>query len=400
MHNALPTNSYLGPIKMLEVYEYFDGPCLFSCRSSAGQIYLATAADDDDESITYLYAPVTNERFQQIRSGNIDLYDTFRHCEADVLFSVRITYDDLATISPVRSDTVDEELLPDRGQRLCIPTQTMPALTAEDLLARTSASNRSGANLKIDLPKMVRNEAPAKFLGTFLTSTQDTMSAMGERKHRLEGRRGRRGRPLPRPVVNVAQVGAGSFGIQIVAQEEDSLFSESFTGEVLEEFASLLGAAVNRESWEARLRGIDSSIGTKLEALLQNLDEAGASLKIEFARARDTEPTTYRMPRFAVRQALERLRTTVTSRPERFSVVGKLIGANERSHDFEIHDQEHNRRYEGKISDNALRSGRNLVIGEIYLFELEMVRQYSPVRGEETLKYTVVGFGDRAIAET
>ena len=67
----------LGRLEIVETYAYYDQPVLFSCKNSAGRLYLVVAADENEENETWLFAGMSEERLRLIRSGSIDLHDAF-----------------------------------------------------------------------------------------------------------------------------------------------------------------------------------------------------------------------------------------------------------------------------------------------------------------------------------
>ena len=74
---SLPEQTYLGQLRVLEVYEATDEPCLFACQNGAGHIFLAVLIDETDEVKDWLYVPLSNDRFARLRSGEIDLCTGF-----------------------------------------------------------------------------------------------------------------------------------------------------------------------------------------------------------------------------------------------------------------------------------------------------------------------------------
>ena len=67
----------LGKLEIVEIYEYYDQPVLYSCKNASGHFYLVVAAAEDDQFLTWLCVAVSMERLNLIRSGKIDLYDAF-----------------------------------------------------------------------------------------------------------------------------------------------------------------------------------------------------------------------------------------------------------------------------------------------------------------------------------
>ena len=123
----------LGIHKVVENYIYDDYPILFSCRDFAGHLYLTTVSENDQHK-TWLRVGISNERFNLIRSGGIDLRNAFTEAENDILFQIRIPHDD-PTQSPleaIQRNQIDEDLLPLPGERLGLKTDTLPVLSSPE----------------------------------------------------------------------------------------------------------------------------------------------------------------------------------------------------------------------------------------------------------------------------
>ena len=63
--------THLGKLELIEVYEFYDQPILFSCRNASDAIFMGVFADEGDFE-TWLYIGVSLHRL--IRSGAIDLH--------------------------------------------------------------------------------------------------------------------------------------------------------------------------------------------------------------------------------------------------------------------------------------------------------------------------------------
>lgn len=117
----------LGRFDIVETYAYYDQPVLFSCKDSAGHRYLVVAADENDQYETWLYAKVSLERLNLVRSGAIDLHDAFADPEGGCLLQVRFSYD--APTSPqiesIEAHQVSEDMLPLPGE--CLDLENLDA---------------------------------------------------------------------------------------------------------------------------------------------------------------------------------------------------------------------------------------------------------------------------------
>src|SRR5581483_6966129 len=100
-----------------EVYEFYDAPRLFVCRNLTDSQYLAVWIDDDDKTDTWLFVSISMRRFQEIRSGGIDLYDAFKCAETGYVFRVVAPrVDGISSVESVESANIDDESLPERDE--------------------------------------------------------------------------------------------------------------------------------------------------------------------------------------------------------------------------------------------------------------------------------------------
>jgi len=114
----LPQLTILGRLKTLEVYEYYDIPRLFSCRNGSGQHYLALSIDEEDFSQTWLYVALSQERFQKLRLGQLELRDAYLDAEDQMVFKV-ITYQESHDmLERVDCTDIPEDWLPLAGEVL------------------------------------------------------------------------------------------------------------------------------------------------------------------------------------------------------------------------------------------------------------------------------------------
>jgi hypothetical protein len=86
----LPRQTYLGKLSIIEVYEAYDEPCLFACQHASGQTFLAVLIDEDETYKKWLYAALSQTRFEQVKAGSIDLYDSFKLAENELAYIVKV----------------------------------------------------------------------------------------------------------------------------------------------------------------------------------------------------------------------------------------------------------------------------------------------------------------------
>ena len=110
----------LGKLEIVEVYEYYDQPVLYSCQNVSGQLYLVVAAAEDEKYLTWLCTAVSTNRLNQIRSGFIDLQDAFTESENPYSVQVKVPYDENTSMMTdfVQSNQIPEDMLPMSGECL------------------------------------------------------------------------------------------------------------------------------------------------------------------------------------------------------------------------------------------------------------------------------------------
>ena len=127
----------LGIHKVVENYVHNDDPALFSCKDSAGHLYLVTVGENDQHKI-WLRVGISKERFNLIRSGGIDLRNAFTDNENGYLFEIKVPHDDPTQSSPevIHPCEIPEDLLPFPGERLGLKTDAPLALSNQEEMVK------------------------------------------------------------------------------------------------------------------------------------------------------------------------------------------------------------------------------------------------------------------------
>jgi len=117
--SIIPQDTFLGKLEMLKIYEYYDKPVLFACRSAAQMTYLVVLVDEVPQSSTWLYVAVSAQRFEAIRTGRIDLYSAFKEAEDEIVYELSIFsafYPPQIRVLP--TSALNDSQLPARGEYL------------------------------------------------------------------------------------------------------------------------------------------------------------------------------------------------------------------------------------------------------------------------------------------
>jgi hypothetical protein len=73
----------LGSLKVLEVYEYYDGPRLFASVNDTGSVFLVLWIRSTSTTDEYYVQPMSFHRFRAMREGEISLRDVFIRGEGE-----------------------------------------------------------------------------------------------------------------------------------------------------------------------------------------------------------------------------------------------------------------------------------------------------------------------------
>ena len=112
---------YLGRLKIIETWVYYDQPLLFSCKNEHETLFIGVASDKTETAETWLYVKLSQNRLEKIRSGNIDLHDAFAKPENNMIVEVKYIYEcdsDYPEIRCLKPFEVSKDFLPVPGEFL------------------------------------------------------------------------------------------------------------------------------------------------------------------------------------------------------------------------------------------------------------------------------------------
>jgi hypothetical protein len=387
----LPNYTILGRLELLEVYEEYDGPRLFSCRNSAGQIYLAMWIEKSRDSDNWLYVPVSKERFEYVRSGGIDLRDAFLAAEDGFVFVINTSLiEEKASFDIKTSAELDDRWLPDIGEYINLHTTTIPLL--ENEIQKIALSKRRDIlHLRLNIPDSRRPEAPARILGNFLKSIQDIMDAIG---NVLESRDIARG-PIPQAQIAktqlvVTRTFAGSFGVELSSSQEADLFGDTTTYNAIEYFVSLLNSGSDPERLRQILHELKIRPASKYRELLTNVLKTNTGFNIDWASPVEGRKGSANLNVANAKEVIVIIDEIESEEPYEYDVIGILIGMNIRTKVYEIKDTDQNRKISGKILEEAVHQVENATINREYLARIREIPEILPVTGETKYKKQLV----------
>lgn len=117
--STTPRDTFLGRLEIIEVYEYYDRPVLFTAKNGAHFHYLVMMLDETSSSTSWLYVAVSQERWHAIRMGQVSLRAAYQQAEDAIVYEVTIF--DAGHPTQIRilpSNTLTDEQLPAVGEVL------------------------------------------------------------------------------------------------------------------------------------------------------------------------------------------------------------------------------------------------------------------------------------------
>ncbi len=118
--NFLPKFTLSGSLSVIEIYEYYDIPSLFSYKNLTGHIFLTLSIDEADDSLTWFYLPISPIKLDKVRLGQTDLFDAFKNSEDGFLFEVMMSFKKGDSVKRVQCKDIDADFLPEKGYKLSV----------------------------------------------------------------------------------------------------------------------------------------------------------------------------------------------------------------------------------------------------------------------------------------
>ena len=385
----LPQSTHLGKLELIEVYEFYDQPILFACRNASDAIFMGVFAAEDDEFETWLYAGVSLPRWRHIRSGAIDLHDTFSEVEDGIIHEIKVGNNGQAPLSrPSPSTEIPDDMLPLPGEVMNLETSTLPEL--DDIERRSSQIRQNLMEVSLNFEGVFRTEAPTNVLSKALGSFQGTLDAVGE--SHTEGFNV--GGSIPKQVLedmqtSVTRIGPGSFKLELASTQLTDMLGESKCGEAMQELVNLLKISSNHNELKEHLIRLKSRVAKRYASLLEVLSGVVTETNIVWASPKEGRGDSVYLPASVAREAIDIIKQSETLLESEHEVEGTLIGVFTDNKKFGIEAQD-GTIYKGDILDEAFNAASRATISERYIATVRVVSSMQPVTEERKEKHYLV----------
>lgn len=366
----------------VEVFDFYDAPTFYSCQDKAGQLYVVYWVEEDQDSRSWLYLKISGKRYSEMRRGNITIHRVLSQPEEGYVYLVRAASSGLA-VSQLDTSGILPDWLPPEGDRLAIPTSSLPAKT-ESAKEAAFATLRHVLDLAFERPAN-KYEIGCGRLGRLLDAVQNTLYSLAcgqdantrrvpdEVKHESEAL--------------VTGLFTSSFGIRLQSRTSD-MFSGDKAAISTEQLALLLGDAKVPELISERLKEFNVLTRSRFKHLIRMLVEAEVSLKTDWGSPGGgsiSSQTSYRELARTL-AALDRTDEATTQKVER---VGKLVGVDVES-DFFALMLEDREIIKGRLAKKLVN--RHFEIPSLVVAGLEETCVIDPLTEREKWTYVLIEF--------
>lgn len=388
----LPEKTVLGRLDILQVFEYYDFPRIFSCKNQTGQIYISISIHDDDESCEWIYLPVSSERYNALCSAGISLRSSILETESGFIFTVKT--------NPNGNDSADY-LLPEQIPENDLPADVYkfsgtPALEDSPFdinVARVAkSSRRESFNYHIFPTDPRRHEIPARKLGAVLSTSQELIDALGQAADGNPTLRGAiSAEILAKTRVNVCHMFRGSFGVQFQSSQHSDLLNNSLISEALRELGNLVLAADSEDLLSNKLHTLKGRVASKYRRLLKELNDIDSGIRVDWGSVDEERGGVFELTREQVSRAYSIVDKIDIAMAEELVIHGRLVGFNSRTKRYEIMSSEDQKSYSGKVSEEAVISVEHPAIGSNYSASLRILIETQSSSGDELIRWVLVG---------
>ena len=154
------------PLKLLEVFDYFDGPRFYSCVSKSGQLYLAFWVDEIENASSWLYVQISLDRYNSMKAGNIAIREAFLQSEEGYAFLVTVDNINKIDITPLYCQEIPFDYLPEpkdflSDSKIQRDMNTIKALlkSLKSSIHQLELSNEQRAELQADIQTIETQQA-------------------------------------------------------------------------------------------------------------------------------------------------------------------------------------------------------------------------------------------------
>ena len=370
----------LGELEIVEIYDYYNVPILFSCRNSVSHLYIVIFADHLPEYEMWLYTEVSLMRLNLIRSGVVNLHDAFSKPEMGRLLKAMIPHSNSAEFNSeyVTPGQLQNDVFPPISKYLNLGDT--PLFSQTNLVAIAKSSGREIVGLNFNSIEEYSSEAPILPLGRTLTHLQNVINTIRMVKSKLKQINAEIRNSMQ---LSILAIQPGSFDMKLAFKKENTIPMgdiPSIQGEIISEFFNLLRSKDSESDLKDILKRLQSRVAEEYKKLLTSLSESGVDTTFSWASPKLDEQEIVSLSKNEIPKLIEILRTFQEEQETPFTVTGELIGISLSSKRFEIKTE--NETYKGFILKDADSSIKNATMSRRYKAQIKEILNKSEATDE------------------
>lgn len=382
----LPINTILGELRIIQTFQYFDIPRLFTCSNKSGFKYLVLSTYDDEEKYEWIYLPISNDRLSLILSNNMSLRNAFTNPEDNLIYKVTSDYEGNSNVINTLPNVLKDEDLPEQDIYLNIEEKVDVDLGVIDSRQAAISSQRETINIHLYPKDTNLPELAIRGFGAILTTFQDLMDALGQA---IEGEPTLKGaipsKILAQTQFKATQIFPGSFGIQLKSNNNCDLFTDSLASNTLQEFINLLKAGDNAELTSEKLHLFKGRVTSKYRLFLKELTNLDSPLKTDWGSPNVNKGDLLFIDKTTINMAYSVVSKIDIDMSESINFKAELLGIDSVKRSFRVRHLEDNEDYVGKIAEEC--SVEHSEINGIYKVNLKKVIETNSSSGSENIKW-------------
>lgn len=386
----------IGTISLIDVFEEYEEPLLYTAQNERGETFLAVLAADSRAEQTWHFAYVSPRRLRDIRAGVVDLHDAFLLVEGGwvTVLHREKRADGRVWTEAVRAADLTDATLPDPGERVEVVSSVE---VFPNVRVIAEAQRRDVVTFRLIPKHRARHEVAVAPLARLLEGTQASVEAIDESLERAAKKKAaeRPGYvrpkakagtippdPRERTRLTAASTFDGSFGIELHAEALADLNLDSAISDALGRLVELLRVVGDEAALMERMgefRG--SPTATKLRNLLTGLSHDITELHVDWASPKPGRGGRVTVTREQADIGIRTLTRLQPDEPVYRVFVGVFDGAEHEKKLFTIKEEGPDGGvYRGKIDEAAARQMVGLtLLDRRYKFTIREVVEHDAI---------------------
>ena len=381
--DVLPKNTLLGNLSIIDIFHYYDGPKLFSCKNNSDQIYFVLWLGDEEKNYKYdrwMYVPVSLTRLQHIKSGQVKLRDACINPEDDFLWIINMPFDSKieSNLEFRQPQSITDDDLPEVEAKLNIKVETIAPI--ENIGSYSKHVFVDVLDIALEEEETKSSQISSKALGQTLINVQDCVDYIFSHK------KGYKSYKIPNHILAKSRMQAvdafaSSFGMRLEAHRSSiDLFGQSELQNTLSLLFKIISAGDNKDNLLYALSNLNSFIVSKYLAFTKSLAKNHVGFKAMWStpnsESSNSVMITWKQAHFVAEILSEALEDFIDII---YIENGSLVAIDVDKGSFKMKDSTTNEKYKGKIDKAIIEYAKEVSAKVPGVYEA-VIERYNKIR--------------------